>query len=270
MKILVYLDTFSKGKNALKMASLICGYLGCEVTILSSTLKKKKIGKTEKRLKKASDFISEANPNMELRVGPAVNSILDLIDERGIDLVVTTKSKPGGRLSAATINNVLAQDPRISLLIVDDLVPDIKKILVCTGGTDMAISAIEKGAEIARAADAEVTLLYVAGVVPSMYTGLDEIEETLSELLQTETQIAKHLRKGADILATHNIPAILELRHGVAIEEIVIESEKGGHDLLIVGASATSAGLRSWLLGDITAKLIHQSKIPILVVQKKD
>ena len=101
-------------------------------------------------------------------------------------------------------------------------------------------------------------------------TGLDEIEETLAELLQTDTEIAKHLRKGADFLASQNIPATLELRHGVAVEEIVIESERGDFDLLVVGASASSTGLRSWLLGNVTSKLIHQSNIPILVVQKKN
>jgi universal stress protein A len=110
------------------------------------------------------------------------------------------------------------------------------------------------------------TLLYVAGAVPSMYTGMDEIEERLDEVLETDTPLAKHLRMSAELLAKNNIEAQVEFRHGDVAESIILEAEEGDHDLIVLGTSGsnTFAGM---LLGNVTQQVINRAKCAVLVVK---
>jgi nucleotide-binding universal stress UspA family protein len=101
-----------------------------------------------------------------------------------------------------------------------------------------------------------------------MYTGLNTIEETLEELLQTDTPVARHLRKGAQILTENNVHAELKLRHGSAVYEIVREIDRQNYDMVIVGASGSNTMIKEWLYGNLTEDIIASVAIPILIVNQ--
>jgi nucleotide-binding universal stress UspA family protein len=101
-----------------------------------------------------------------------------------------------------------------------------------------------------------------------MYTGLDEMDETLAELLQTDTPLAQHLRHGAQILAQHQVEAELELRRGTPTSEILQEIVEGNYDLVIIGASGAAGRLQEWLLGNVSREIVETCKCPILVVRQ--
>lgn len=127
---------------------------------------------------------------------------------------------------------------------------------------------IESGARIARAAGAQVTLLHVAGTIPSMYTGLNEIDETLSELLKSNTPIAQHLRSGAEILTRHEVNADLMLRHGLVASEILREAHKSDQDLIVMGAKERGLRLKQFILDDVVGKVIESAPCPVLMVRE--
>lgn len=108
------------------------------------------------------------------------------------------------------------------------LQPCLERILICTSGLEVADPVIEMGARLARPAHARPTLLYVTIPIPTMYTGLSAIEEKLTDLLQTDTPVAQHLR------------------HAVVSEEILREAQTGNYDLIILGASQSSIKLTGW------------------------
>jgi nucleotide-binding universal stress UspA family protein len=120
---------------------------------------------------------------------------------------------------------------------------------------------------LAEASQARATLLHVSTHVPSMYTGLSEMEETLPQLLSSDTTVAQHLRSGAKTLAQHSVEAKLELRHGVVAEEILLQAREGDYDLIVLGATGAAGRLRAWLLGNITWRIIDQALRPIIVVK---
>jgi hypothetical protein len=78
----------------------------------------------------------------------------------------------------------------------------------------MTESLINVGAAVAGATGSAATLFHVAANIPTMYTGLKSIEETLHELLQTDTPVSRHLKRSAKILADNDVQAELKLRHG--------------------------------------------------------
>ncbi len=146
---------------------------------------------------------------------------------------------------------------------------ELERILICTGGLKLAETVIEVGAKFAKALDADVTLFHVAANVPTMYTGLKTIEETLSELLQTDTPVSRHLHRGAEILAEHDIDAEIKLRHGSAVYEIVREVDLEDYDLVIIGASGADTRLKEWFYGNLTQEIVEAVGVPVLVVNQK-
>jgi nucleotide-binding universal stress UspA family protein len=103
-----------------------------------------------------------------------------------------------------------------------------------------------------------------------MYTGLDEIEETLPELLATTTPIAKNLRHGAKILADKNVEeAELQLRHGEVAGEILREARIGDYDLIVTGSPQRNQPLARFFLGDVTDKVFELAPCSALMVKQK-
>jgi nucleotide-binding universal stress UspA family protein len=154
------------------------------------------------------------------------------------------------------------------VLVVGQARPGLKRILICTGGLEVAEPVIETGAQLAGVAHAQATLLHVVSPIPSMYTGLDEIEETLPDLLRTATPIARHLQHGAEILTRHQVTAELKLRYGVVADEILREAHEGNYDLIVIGVVKTASRLKRWLLGDVTREIVDRALLPVLVVRR--
>ena len=125
---------------------------------------------------------------------------------------------------------------------------------------------IREGAFWALAAGAQTTLLHVANPVPSMYTGLPAMEETLAELLQTDTPAARHLRRGAEVLDQLGVAAELKLRRGVAADEILREADEGDYDLIVIGKRSGAAWLNGLLVGDVARQIVDGAARPVLVV----
>jgi nucleotide-binding universal stress UspA family protein len=101
-----------------------------------------------------------------------------------------------------------------------------------------------------------------------MYTGLGELVESLSELLQTDTPVARHLRRGAQILEQHGVPAELRLRYGVVADEIIREARGGDNDLILVGAAKGRMKPKRLMLGEATEQVVQRSTRSVLVVRK--
>jgi nucleotide-binding universal stress UspA family protein len=205
-----------------------------------------------------------------IRRGDPTERILGEVEDNGYDLVVVGARQPI-RLAQHLLGSVTQQVIRrvpISVLVARQAGPSLERVLICTSGADVAEPVIETGAWLAGAARAHTALLHVSSPVPSMYTGLDEIEETLPELLQTDTPLARHLRRGAKILARHQVTATLKQRHGVAADEILREALEGGYDLIVIGASGTGGRLKEWLLGNVTREVVEHAPCSVLVVKR--
>ncbi len=103
-----------------------------------------------------------------------------------------------------------------------------------------------------------------------MYTGLDQIDESVEELLQTDTAYAQHLRKGVEILNEKQIQSEVKIRRGIPIEEVVRETQTVNYDLVVIGTSAVNRGIKEMLLGNLTIKIVDRVELPVLVVGSRD
>jgi len=270
MRILLCVAGPSPLKPVISFAGIIARATGSEVTLLHVIRRREEEPSGKQVLGLAQEMLSDLMVEARIRQGDPVGMILAEIQEGDYDLVAIGARREVS-LAPLLLGSVALQVIRrapTSVLVVGHARDDLKRILICTGGSAIANPIIETGAWLARAAEAQATLLHVTSAVPSMYTGLGEIEETLSELLQTDTPLARHLRQGAKVLAHHQVTAGLELRHGVPAGEILLEADQGDYDLIVLGASGAGGRLRGWLLGDVTREVVERAPCPVLVVRQ--
>jgi nucleotide-binding universal stress UspA family protein len=101
-----------------------------------------------------------------------------------------------------------------------------------------------------------------------MYTGLEAMEETLAELLQSDTPVAEHLRASARYFSELDIDAEMKLRRGVVPDEILREARLGDYDLIVIGPGEGDAPLRRLLVADVTPKVVERAPCPVLIVRR--
>ena len=271
MRILLCVAGMPYAEAAVSFGSLIARITQSPVTLLHVASRKEEQAAGEKALLRARDMLADLSVETRLRQGNPIANILAEAREGDYDLVVMGARREAGlaqRLLGSVAQAVVRRAPT-SVLVVRQARQELKRVLVCTGGLDVAKPVIEAGAQLAGAAHAQATLLYVTSPTPSMYAGLD-VEETLPKLLSTDTPIARHLRHGAKILAECQADAELKLRHGTVGTEILREAREGNYDLIVMGASGAAGRLKEWLVHNMTRQVVEHAPCSVLVVKPKD
>lgn len=269
MKILICIAGLPYAEPTLRFGRLVAEALQGEVTVLTVVAADRDREEAGKSLDRAKEMLAGLATTLT-RTGSPSGEILRECEEGAYDLVVIgAKDKPS--LAEFVLGSVAVQiltRAKCSVLVVKGDRISLSKILICTGGKAYAEPAIEMGSQIAEAAGARVTLLHVTAPVPAMYTGLEEIEERLVQLLQTNTPQAQHLKRGAEILESHSVEGELKLRHGVPEEEIQREAQKGDFDLIVLGSSRARGPLAGYYWGDVARSVVNRVQRPVLVVRQ--
>lgn len=272
MKVLICINDLLVDEPGLLLGGKIARDLQAEITLFHVIPKDKETGdrdEGEQLLEKASNILGDYPVITKVRRGTVVKRILKEAERGNYDMVVISVSQIGeGRQPVSSVHRSLLRNLPCCLMVVKNPRADLKRMLICTGGLQMTESLIKVGARIANVEQADVTLFHVAANVPSMYTGLKTIEETLRELLQSDTPVARHLRKGAELLSKNNVQAELKLRHGSAVYEIVREIDREHYDMVVIGASGANTMIKEWFYGNITQDIVDAVGIPILIVNQ--
>jgi universal stress protein A len=271
MRILLCVAGMPYAKATVSLGGTIAAVTQSSVTLLHVTGRRGDQMDGDRTLAAARDMLPGLTVDTRIGYGDAIKGIL-VEAKRGKHDLVIVGAYQGVGLTQQLLGSVaqkVARSVPTSVLVVRGHGLRLDRILICTAGMAVADPVIETGAQLAGAAHARATLLHVASPVPSMYTGLDDITETLAELLETDTPIARHLRHSAETLAQHQVAAELELRHGVASNEILREARQGDYDLVAIGASGTTGRLKEWLLGNVTRQIVGRAPCSVLVVKTK-
>lgn len=250
------------------MGALLAALEPESITLMTVVREGDSEAQAEKRLEVAQEILQAPATRVKIREGEAATEILEESLEHDYDLVVVGAHMPAHLLSLLLnpVTRKVVSKAEACVLVVSGDRPSLERILICTAGKiDDAV--VRTGARVARLAKAQVTLLHVTAPVPAMYTGLEAMEETLAELLQTDTPLAEHLRAAARYLADEGVEAELQLRHGAAYDEIVREARKGDYDLIVVGPGPLSGSLRRLVMDDVTMQVIDRAPCPVLVVR---
>jgi len=197
-------------------------------------------------------------------VKAAISTELDR-QEYKVIILGTTSREP--ELQPTRLSQDIANQVAVSALLMRNPPQEVKKILVCTGGHSASNLAISWSILLAKATEEEVTILHVVSSAPTMYTGLQALEEDLSELLSRDIPLAHHLKDAAALAEKEGVHANLELRHGLVIEEILRSSDVYPHRLVVLGAPSSHKIINRLLRGRIAPKLLASTHRSILIVR---
>lgn len=264
MNILIYIDQKLDEYPAASFVSRLAKIFRVEVTFLYILGDDESQDDGEAVLAHAVEsLVDVAAAATLLRWGEPVGVLLSEARQHKYDLLVLHSGRE-------VIEKIISQSIYPAVLILRGELQISNRVLVCTGGPEGHPKVIEAGADMGQVLDAKVTLLHVAaGSVPSMYTGLSAFDESLEDLLKTDTPVARHLRSCAEVLDDHAVEGEIELRRGVPIEEIEREARLGAYDLVVVGRSRFFNGWKGMLLGDMTLPILNQVQTSVLIVGEK-
>lgn len=139
------------------------------------------------------------------------------------------------------------------------------KILIPLDGSEFSDLALEKGMELAKMANSEITILFVKDV--SLYTrgsvaiGVDNLRSVLDEECKTI------LGTAAEKLKTAGLPYSALSAEG--IPGTVICDISSDYDIIVMGPSGKT-GFKKLVLGSVAQYVLTNAKCSVMAVKKKE
>jgi nucleotide-binding universal stress UspA family protein len=270
MKILLCSEGTERSTNAIQLGLRIASATKSEVTIFGITeFESDEIPLLEALRQTQHAFLAEGvNVEILSKHGDPISEIAKRAVEGNYDLIVIGgEAKPGGQIS------VLSQKAYeiIELLVRPVLVvpvprPDIRRILICSGGATYIEAAIKLVIGLARDLNASVTLFTVLPEASVMISDRIEPEVDVETLLASNSVLGHNLRSEKAMIEAAGVSTEVRVRSGLVDVEIAAEIESGDYDLVVLGSKPSRDVFRNYLLGNMTRRLVNWVSRPVLVV----
>lgn len=250
---------------AVRRACEVMNGVDAKITLVTVDDPKRKVG-IEKARRSALGILKEHNREADsiLREGTPWKEILKesknhnflIIGSHGIkglteNVLGNNASKIVERTKVTTL--VVRGDKKFSKILVNIDLPGYRDHVL-------------KGAvSVAKATGASLEFLHIHSV-PTMYP--IRVGKFSSDVLKDHySEKAEELNRIIKAVQEEGIVATGKIKEGFYEEEILLEAEEGGYDLIIVGGSKWS-GLLANLLGSLSSHIVKESPVSVLVMKE--
>jgi nucleotide-binding universal stress UspA family protein len=248
--------------------------MSADVTLLGVVRDRQRIADLGRTLNQVAHDMATAGLPVQVRVEAGNAEEVVMAELKGTTYDLVTVGALGGRRSRRNFFDTVAmriiEQAQSSVLVIKGERQDLARVLICASGAEYGHLPVWAGASIACGAAAQATVLHIVDTMPGMYAGLEQMEETLAEVLTTDTELARELKWAAQVVKAECEVSELKLRRGLVADEILQESQAGDFDLVVLGSSRSAGGLVRVLMGDVTRDIVHRAQVPVLVVRPKD
>lgn len=264
-------DGSERAREALLFAAIIAAATRAETTILGIAEIEQDQGRLLEALREDIQGFQEKGVKVDIvtEFGYPVEEIIQRTREITYDLVVVGAERQRGQEfflpSAKAYSIIEAIGPPV--LVVPKSRPNLKRILICSGGGPYIDNAVRFTSEIAKDLSASVTLLTVVSQPPAMHATLFRHQEDVDALLSSDSELARNLRNEKDIIERAGVPVSVQIRHGIVIDQILEEAEHGDCDLIVVGSWPVRDSWRNYVIGNVTREIVKRTDRPVLVIR---
>ena len=144
------------------------------------------------------------------------------------------------------------------------------KILVPTDFSEHSDRALKQALDIGKQYSAQVFLLHVLPEDVPYHAGMDFSfpEELVRQAKEAASAWAQEsLQKQIDRFPeAKEVKTTVNVRHGIAYEEILKEGKEKGIDLIVI-ASLGRSGIAKYLIGSVARNVLKGSKCPVLLTK---
>ena len=271
MKIMVCSDGSERAREALLSAAIIAAATRAEATILGITEIEQDQGGLLEALREEVQGFQEKGVKVDIvtKFGDPVEEIIQRTHAFTYDLVVIGAERQRAQefflpsAKACSIIETIAPP----VLVVPKSRPDLKRILICSGGGPYIDNAVRFTSEIAKDLSASITLLTVVSEPPAMHATLFRRQEDMDTLLNSNSELARNLRNEKDTIERAGVPVSVQIRHGIVVDQILEEVERGDCDLIVVGSWPVRDLWRNYVIGNVTREIVKRADRPVLVIR---
>jgi nucleotide-binding universal stress UspA family protein len=274
MHMLICTIGSKRRKSTLRFAQDVAKALSARVMLLGVVGRRRKAEELSQFLGQAADDLRGLG--LETRVlvekGNPEDIVIEAMETDTYDLVALGalgKKRSHHRFLSSVAMRIIERSAS-SVLVIKRSRPSLSRVLICASGMEQGHLAVWAGAAVACGAKAQATVLHVVDALPSMYTGLEQMEETLAELLESDTEKSRELKWAAQVVKAECDISELKLRRGIAADEILREGRVGDYDLIVLGSSRSAGGIVRVLMGDLAREIVTRAERPVLVVRPSD
>jgi nucleotide-binding universal stress UspA family protein len=271
MKILICSDGTSSAEIAIQLGGSLAGPLKAETALLGIAETAQDEQPLRDALQNQVQSLRERGISTEVVVhsGEPVHQILDQTSKSNYDLVVIGARWAGAVgeywRSKKTYEVIKTVQPPVLVAMGER--KQLKRFVICTGGKEFIEQAVQFTGRLAAAVGASVTLLHVMAEPPAMYADLVQLEEDVSQLLESKSELGTNLRRQKRELERLGVSAHVRLRHGIVVDEVFAEVSAGDYDLIVTGTSQARGLLRHYIMGDLTRSILNRANVPVLVAR---
>jgi nucleotide-binding universal stress UspA family protein len=271
MKILICSDGMPAADNATKLGGLLARSLKAETTLLGIAEQAEDESKLRQALEKQGEGLRAENVSPQILVctGDPVRQIVDQTAKTKYDLVIIgarqTDSTGLHSRSEKTYEVIKSIEPPV--LVAMGEWAELKRFLVCTGGKEFIEQAVHLTGKLAAAVHGSVTLLHVMAEPPAIYADLVRLEEDVTRLLESKSELGMNLSAQKADLEKLGVAAEVRVRHGIVVDEVFAEVRERSYDLIVTGSSQARGVLRHYIMGDLTLSILNHANCPVLVAR---
>jgi nucleotide-binding universal stress UspA family protein len=200
--------------------------------------------------------------------GPS-RTILDYVDDRGVDLVVmgTRGERDVERLLLGSVTERIVRSAPIPVLAVppnSDRTYPPESVLVGTDGSEGSDAALAEGIDLASIAGAT---LHVLSVLEDSLLGIDVRSAAAAE--ERERRDENLLEAARDRAEQAGVTVETAIEEGGVVETFNEYAAEHGVDLVLVGTHGRT-GFDRRILGSVTEDVLRTADVPVLSVRATD
>ncbi len=141
----------------------------------------------------------------------------------------------------------------------------MKKIIVPVDGSEHSMRAVEKAKDIAKAMNSNIVLVNVVEPLPVKHAEMTQ-PEAREEMQQARERSKLILDEAKALLEKQGCGVETVVLEGVPYQEIIEFIENREVEMVGMGSHGMM-GIKRFLIGSVTNKVIHHVAAPVLVVK---
>ncbi len=215
-------------------------------------------------------------PDLTVRIlaveGDEASAIVDAAEVENVDLIVMSSHGYSGftRWMLGSVTEKVLHSAPCPVFVVQSPQP-ISHVLITLDGSHLAEKAVAPGMELAQRFGAKVTLLQVNALLPfgygeSLATEWAELDTSQGLFNQMHKSSETYLTEVAGQYRSDNLPIETEVIDGLTVTSILDFVESANVDLVVMSTHGRS-GLRRWLYGSVTAKVLRSAPCSMFIVR---